>query len=211
MKVAVLGANSDLGRSIVLRAEEAGIGVTSIVSTPADLAGNGPIIIKEPFELTGEELARFHVFVDVLSFRHIKRFAPGMTPLELLHEKLVQSNCYYLGVGDCCLLYTDSSRKLRIADSDFLQAAKGHSDAPRCQALYAQLQGWSNFKWTLLCPSLVLDRHAYGKGRFELGSDVLPMGLDCSSRITLADFASALVELLKVRGHEQQCVSARAL
>ena len=211
MKVAVLGANSALGRRIVLHAEDCKMAVTSIVSTPADLVGNGPIIIKEPGELTVQELARFHVLIDALSFARIKAFAPGQTPLELLHDKLMHTSCHYLGIGDCSLLYVDNSRRQLLADSPLVHSIGGQSDPIRCKALWETLQRWGDFNWTLLCPPLLLDEHSYGKGRFELCWDVLPMGIDGSSRITLSDFIAALIELLKVRGAQRCCVSCRGL
>ncbi len=211
MKAAVLGANSALGRRIVLQAEAAGIAVTSVVSAPTDLVGNGPIIIKEPEELTAQELSRFHVVIDALSFPLITRWSEGQTPLERIEAALRESGAAYVAVGDCSLLYTDSSRQELIADSGFLAGASGSSDPQRCKKLYQHLQDLKDLKWTLLCPPLVLDAHAYGRGRFELTDDVLPMGLDGSSRIALSDFVSALIELLKVRGHLQRCASVRGL
>ena len=211
MKAAVLGANSALGRRIVLHAEQCGIAVTSIVSTPADLVGNGPIIIKEPEELESTELERFHVLIDALSFPQFVRFTLGQTPLEVLHDKLEQTACFYVGIGDCSILFADSSRQVLIADSPLVHGLSGTSDPQRCKELLQKLQQWAQFNWTLLCPPLVLDEHSYGKGRFELSSDVLPVGLDGSSRIALSDFIEALIELLKVRGSKCRCISCRGL
>lgn len=210
MKAAVLGANSPLGRRIVLHAEEAGINVTSIVSSPADLAGNGPIIIKEPEELEVRELSRFHVLIDAVSIPRISSFAPGQEPAIRLLPKLIEAGTYYLGIGDCSLLYTDDSRSTLVADSD-LAAVTGRSrpERERSRELFLQLQSAPGLRWTLFCPPLHLDTHGYGRGRFELCSDVLPMGLDGSSRITLIDFVSALIELLKVKKGLCSCITAR--
>lgn len=211
MKAAVLGANTDLGRRTVLRAEEAGINVTSIVSTPADLAGNGPIIIKEPSELEVRELSRFHVFIDALSFPQVGSFKEGAEPVAELHQKLEDAGTIYLGVGDCSLLYTDESRTQQVAASDLLQAMGGSSDPRRCLELYQRMLSWPELRWILFCPPLLLDPHAYGRGRFELTGNVLPIGLDGSSRIALSDFVSALIELLKVRSGLNTCISVRGL
>ncbi|MBO8416105.1 MAG: hypothetical protein IAB19_06980 [Proteobacteria bacterium] len=212
MKAAVLGANTDLGRRIVLRAEEEGINVTSIVSTPADLAGNGPIIIKEPQELEVRELSRFHVFIDALSFPQIRSFKRGEEPLSQLQQKLAEAGTIYLGVGDCSLLYTDESRTQLTAESDLLQAMGGGSSDPRrCLELYQRMLCWPDLRWILFCPPLLLDTHSYGRGRFELTGNVLPIGLDGSSRIALSDFVSALIELLKVRSALNTCISVRGL
>lgn len=212
MKIAVLGGNTVLGRKIVLDAERAGINVTLIVNSPSDLVGNGPVIIKTADELTRPELAGFHALVDAVSIPLLYKFpSDDSLPLWHLHRLLAGTSVHYIGIGSVFMLWTDSSRTQLVADSDLSSLVHGSDRAQRCKAILQQMQAWQDFTWTLLCPPLATDEKGYGTGKVQLGDDVLPVGMDGSSHITLTDFSRAVIEYLKVRRPVQQCVSVRSL
>ena len=206
MKIAVVGANSPLGKSLVLDAEKEGIQVTSIVSSPQDLVGNGPIIIKECFELTPSELQKFYAVVDAISFAQITKKVFETLPVFSLAPLLKGLPCRYVAFGSCYLLFSDSKRTQRLGESSSMFFIKGDLRASKVLELYHKIQTFKDFKYTLLCPPLTVKEESYPTGKFEFGDDLLPLSLDGSSSITLGDLSLAMVELLK-RGLDKPLVS----
>lgn len=197
MKVAVIGANTPVGARVVIEAEKAGIQVTSVVSTPADLVGNGPIIIKEAHELSHEDLSPFHAVVDAVTFPLMHTRALPELPVFYVAPHLAGSSCRYLGFGSCYLLYADSSRTRRVMDCKDMFYVRGELRAHKALEIYEKMQHIAGFNFTLLCPPLTVSEDAYATGSFALTDDILPMTETGSSSITLPDLALAMVELLK--------------
>ena len=154
MKVAVIGANTPVGARVVIEAEKAGMQVTSVVSTPADLVGNGPIIIKEAHELSREDLSPFHAVVDAVTFPLMHTRALPELPVFYVAPYLAGSSCRYLGFGSCYLLYADSSRTRRVMDCKDMFYVSGELRAHKALEIYEKMRHIAGFNFTLLCPPL---------------------------------------------------------
>ena len=207
MRIAVIGAAGEPGRRIVAEAEKKGIQVTSVVSDPSVMPGSGPVIIKDFRDLDKGDLEGMHAVVDAESFPRIGRYNSDDLPLWRIGALLQGSAAGLLAVGSTSSLYADSSRSSMVID-DCCMTQDGHEQALRlCATASRRLRSERSFKWTLLCPPLILDKDAPATGSFIFGDDVLPMGLDGSSRISGADFARACVDLL-LRGLEPYAVAS---
>jgi putative NADH-flavin reductase len=210
MRIAVIGAAGEPGRRIVAEAEKKGISVTSVVSDPSVMPGNGPVIIKDFRELEGQDLEGMHAVVDAESFPRICRYSSDELPLWRIGGLLKGTGAGVLAVGLTSCLYADSSRTAMVTDGCCM-TQDGREQALRlCATASRRLRSERSFNWTMLCPPLILDEDAPATGSFVFGDDVLPMGLDGSSRISGPDFARACVELL-LRGLKPfSIVSARS-
>lgn len=215
MKIAVLGANRRLGAKIVTDAEAQGIGVISLVQDPLNLQGSGPVVLKDYQDLTAADLAGCHYVVDALSFPEIGSFSTDLLPLWKLVELLRGTSCKLLCAGSCCCLYTDEKRSTLVYTNQCLwQDQPRDGDRIRLKVnAYQRLKAVRDVDWALLCPPLIVDDKNYdkGSGSWEFSGDVLPVGLDGSSRITIGDFAKACVELLKRGFAPGSCLSVRAV
>ncbi len=211
MRIAVVGAAGEPGMRIVAEAEKKGISVTSVVSDPSVMPGSGPVIIKDFRDLEKADLEGMHAVVDAESFPRIGRYSSDDLPLWRIGALAGESGTGVLVVGSTSSLYSDLSRTAMVTD-DCCMTQGGHEQALRlCATASRRLRSERSFNWTLLCPPLILDPDAPATGRFTFGDDVLPMGVDGSSRISGADFARACVELLLRGLRSFSTVSVRAL
>ena len=81
MKIAILGANSALGSSLVKKAEEAKISVVNLVSNAINLVGQGRVVIKDYSDLTLKDIADCHYVIDTESFLLIDKYSSDLLPL----------------------------------------------------------------------------------------------------------------------------------
>ncbi|WP_294566679.1 hypothetical protein [uncultured Succinatimonas sp.] len=211
MKIAVLGADTELGRRIVNAAEAAGIQVVSVVEHFTSSIGNGPLIIKEVRELSINDLSKCHAVIDTLSFPRIEAYGTENLPFWHVRNLIKNSPIKLIAVGSSAFLYTDKKRDTFVRDMDGIHFDNNEKRHNLAVEAFLKIKEIHDVEWTLLCPPLVLDLKAYGTGKFELGDDILPMSVSGSSYISLCDFCKALVELLKVGGYSCRCVGVRSL
>lgn len=199
MRIAVIGAATDAGKMIVSEAEKKGIQVVSVVEDPSVMPGSGPVVIKDFRTLERGDLDGVHAVVDAVSFPGISRYSSDDLPLWHLGSILSGTDSSMLVLGATSCLYSDSSRKSLVLDDCCYTQIDNEQTLRLCATAVKRLRAEHTFKWTLLCPPLVLDTVGYATGKFVFGDDVLPMSIDGSSYICLADFAKASVDLL-IRG-----------
>lgn len=211
MKIAVLGADTELGRRIVNAAEGAGIQVASVVEHFASSIGSGPLIIKEVHELNINDFSKCHAVIDTLSFPRIEAYGADKLPFWHVCNLIRNSSIKLIAVGSSAFLYTDKKRDTFVRDMDGIHFDNNEKRHNLAVEAFLKIKKIQDVEWTLLCPPLVLDLKAYGTGKFELGDDILPMSVSGSSYISLCDFCKALVELLKVGGYSCRCVGVRSL
>ncbi len=212
MKIAVVGANTELGGKLVLKAEKEGINVVNLVSSFDNVKGNGQIVIKDYEDITRDDIADCHYVVDVLSFFNISKFSSELLPLWHLLEILKDSDIRLLELGSSAFLYTDSTRSKLVVDTDSYILDETQNKIDRlCVNAYKRLSLCRNVSWSVLCPPLMLDEFAFGSGEYEFSNDVLPVGLNGDSYISENDFLSACVELLKRIPEKHRCISVKAL
>ncbi len=211
MKIAILGANSALGSSLVKKAEEAKISVVNLVSNAINLVGQGRVVIKDYSDLTLKDIADCHYVIDTESFLRIDKYSSDLLPLWHLLEIMRSSRIKLLALGSSSFLYTDKSRSQMVFQSecqlDYVQSLKGRLSVNA----YLRLKSCTNVDWSVLCPPLLVEQNGYGCGEIEFSNDILPMGLNGDSSISQNDFVLAVVELLKRGPKSHQCVSVRAL
>ena len=118
MKIAVLGADTELGRRIVNAAEAAGIQVVSVVEHFTSSIGNGPLIIKEVRELSINDLSKCHAVIDTLSFPRIEAYGTENLPFWHVRNLIKNSPIKLIAVGSSAFLYTDKKRDTFVRDMD---------------------------------------------------------------------------------------------
>lgn len=196
MKIAVIGANNVLGQMIVKEAENISISVTSIVDSPLNLVGNGPVIIEDIDDIKDSVLKEFHYIIDTVSFNAINSIIDETCVFKLI-RKLKNSNTKIITIAPCSILYTNKSKKEYVAECkdicDYLDIEKKEL-ALKCFKL---LKHKKETKWILISSPLNLDFEGYSTGLFEIHDDILPFSLNGLSTITLGDFAKAIVHIIK--------------
>ena len=212
MKVVVIGADTTLGKKLVLQAEEHGISVVSCAQNYCSLVGSGKMIIKKYDEITFDEIKDCHYLIDAVSFLEIKKFSTDLLPMWHFLELLKNTKIKLLEIGSCAFLYTDKNKqKFVIDEDDYPLDDEHHLIDKLCVNAYKRLLMCKDVNWSVLCPPLLLDMHGYGSGKVEFCEEVLSVGLKGDSYISAVDLSKACIELLKLIPKEHMCICARSV
>ena len=205
MKIAVVAANGKAGRLIVEEAVNRGMDVTAIVreenKTVAPKA-----IVKDLFDLTGEDLAGFDVVVD--AFGNWTPEAINLIPAATVHmaKVLTGSNTRLLVVGGAGSLYVDSEHTKTVVDvTPFPEAAmpvvNGHAKA------LEELRKFDNVNWTYVSPAGDFQADGERTGKYILGGEELVLNSKGESVISYADYAIAMIDEIESGKHIKERIS----
>jgi uncharacterized protein len=197
MKVAVIGASGMVGSQVVIEAAARGHQVTGIARNVEKIAAKPGVTPKQgdladPAGL-GALLRGHDAIISSVRFR---MFQP-----QQLFDAVRQSGVKRLiVVGGAATLEVKPGVML-LDTPEFPAAAKEEATAGR-DAFFA-LRAQNDLEWTFLSPSAII---APGErtGTFRLGKDQLLVGADGKSRISVPDYAIALVDELEKRARVRQ-------
>ncbi|MEA0553287.1 NAD(P)-dependent oxidoreductase [Lysinibacillus irui] len=199
MKIAVIGATGKAGQKIVEEALQRGHEVTAIVRSAAKVTASIPVIEKEVFELTQEDVKGFDVVVNAFGAPagqeelHVKAGRHLITIFNGIDTKLFV-------VGGAGSLFVDPEKKVRVMDTP---------DFPEMFLATAQNQGQnlvdlqqSSIHWTFLSPSAFFDPEGPRTGHYTAGIDHLLVNDAGNSYVSYADYAVAVLDELEQPQHE---------
>jgi uncharacterized protein len=197
MKVALIGASGNIGSKILSELRSRGHSVTAIARNPEKIAATSSVTpvradISEPSALAAA-LRGHDAVISAVRFR-------SFDPQVLLSAIKTSGVKRLIMVGGAGSLEARPGVQL-IDTPDFPAAHKPEASAGR-SALNA-LRAESTLDWTFLSPSAVI---APGErtGKFRLGKDAVLVGTDGKSRISIPDYAIALVDELETPRHIRQ-------
>ena len=195
MKVAVIGATGKAGRLIAKEAKLRGHEITAI-TRPASigkLEDDYPVLAKDLFDLTTDDLKGFDILVDAFGTDFSK---PGN---EYLHVTAVEHLIEILEplpelrlfvIGGAGSLFKDETRTHRVLETI----------PPEMRAVpYNAYLAWlklkdSSINYTFVSPAEVFDYSGARTGSYTLGTDVAIKNSVGLSYISYADFAVAMVD-----------------
>lgn len=133
MKIAVIAASGKVGQLVVQEAAQRGFQVTAFSRRPIETAVE-KLVVKDIFEITREDLAKFDVVVDAFGAWTPDVLDQHTTSLMHLADALAGSATRLLVVGSAGSLYLDKEHTLQLIDSpempaDFLPLATAMSKA----------------------------------------------------------------------------------
>jgi putative NADH-flavin reductase len=197
MKVALIGASGNIGSQILAEAVSRGHAVTAIARNSQKIAAQAGVTpvagdLAQPGRLA-DALRGHEAVISSVRFRMFE-------PTQLI-DAVRQS-----GVGRLIVVGGAATLEVRpgialIDTPEFPAAAR--EEAERGRAMLDVLRGENSLEWTFLSPSAVI---APGErtGKFRLGKDQVLYGPDGKSRISIPDFAIALVDELEHPKHVRQ-------
>lgn len=200
MRIGIIGASGKAGSYILQEAVRRGHEVTAIVRDSSKLqAENVPVIEKNIFDLTSEDLSVFEVVVNAFGA------ALGEEQVHVdaghkLIEVLKGTDTRLIVVGGAGSLFVDTDKTIRLVDTpefpDFVKpTAKGQG-----RNLEELLQT-TELKWTFISPSAIFDAEGKRTGSYKLGNDHLLVNSQGESYISYADYAIALVDEIENMKH----------
>lgn len=202
MKIAIIGANGKAGSRIAAEAKNRGHEVTAIVRDGSKLAdARTAVIEKDIFSLAESDLASFDVIVNA--------FGTGLDGDHSLHAKAADHFIQLLNgkekprlivVGGAGSLFVDE-QGTRVYDTpsfpEFLKPlAKGQAES-----LFILEK--STIKWTFLSPSASFEP-GERTGTYQTGKDHLLVDASGNSRISMEDYAIAVVDEIERPKHLRQ-------
>jgi uncharacterized protein len=206
MKIAIVGATGFIGSKLVDEAVNRGHIVTAVTRSPEKLP-KADRIIPAPADVNDvPALTAYFRGQEAV----IHSYAPGRgIPAEESKEKQKAGTLSIIAA----MKAAGVKRILAVGGGGSLEVAPGvaHFDTPQFPAEYqggaratAQikdlLRAEKDLDWTFLCPSTVIFP-GERTGKFRLGGDQLLIGADGQSRISVQDYAVAMIDELENPKH----------
>lgn len=191
MKVGIIAATGKTGKLILEEALNHHLEVTAIVRHASKVIDNVPILEKDAFALTRDDLTQFDVVVNA--------FAAPMDAtdqhIELgrhLIQALEGTNTRLIVVGGAGSLYTDDSKTKKVLETSMVPEFALPIAKAQNQNL-EDIQASSNLKWTFISPSAFYDADGARTGNYRVGQNVVLMNSDGESYVSYPDYAIAVV------------------
>lgn len=204
MKIAVIGATGQAGSLITEKLVAAGADVTALVRNASRLKVDVPVIEKDIFALTQADLAPFDVVIEAFrapeghEIQHLQAMQHLMALLEDSQTRLI-------AVGGTSSLYSDETRTKRLIDlvdvtASFYPVAKYMSDAA------LELKA-SDLNYTYFSPAAYFDPAGLETRAYSLATDIFTVNASLESYISMADFASAMRDIVLNGTHQREHIS----
>ena len=198
MKIAIIGATGYVGSGILAESLSRGHDVTAIVTNPDRLPRDPKLTPAKGDVADTEELGSLIAGHDVV----ISAFNPGKdergTGARSIIEAVKRSDVErLLVVGGAGTLEVAPGKRL-IDQPDF--PAEWKDGALKTAAFLDQLRGETKLNWTFLSPAAML---APGErtGTYRVGGDQMLTGADGQSRISIQDYAVAMIDEAETPRH----------
>lgn len=207
MKIIIFGATGDVGRQTVSEALRRGHKITAVARNPDKLAQSDNLrLLKFDLLKNPEEVASLMIGHDaaISAVRPAQGNEPDLVPLTEAVLTGANGNGIpvYITSGAACL-------KLSANDDHTVLTAPGFlpdSIRPIAEACAAQdrlLDEFRTGQWTCLRPPAMLI-NGPRTGRYALGRDTLVKNAKGDAKISYADFAVALLDLVELQPKPQQ-------
>jgi putative NADH-flavin reductase len=194
MKVAVLGASGNIGSQIVSEALSRGHTITAIARNPEKITAKAGVTpVKGDLADKAGLAAALKGHDAIISSVRFKSFQPA----QLIDAVKASGVKRLIVVGGAGSLEVKPGVAL-IDTPEFPAVAKEEGEGGR-KTLVA-LRTEQGLDWTFLSPSAMIGP-GERTGKFRLGGDQLLVGADGKSRISIPDYAIALVDELEKSQH----------
>jgi hypothetical protein len=204
MNIALIGATGFVGAAILQEALNRGHEVTAIVRNPEQLQAHPKLRAQKGDVYNDDELARLLAGHDAV----ISAFNPGWSNPDLYNQQLRGTKAIISGVKKAGI-----KRLLFVGGAGSLEVRPGIQsvDLPAFPAEYKQgalatrealtmLRQETSLEWSFLSPSADLFP-GRRTGEFRLGTDQLLKDANGESRISVQDYAMAMIDELEKPKH----------
>lgn len=207
MKIALIGATGYVGSALLKEALQRGHEVTAIVRHPEKLRAHGKLRPMEGDIYNDDEVARLVAGHDAV----ISAFNPGWGNPDIYNQQVRGTEAIISGVKKAGI-----KRLLFVGGAGSLEVKPGVQsvDLPQFPAEYKQgalatrealnlLRHESSLEWSFLSPSADLSPGTR-TGTFRLGTDQLLRDANGESRISVEDYAMAMIDEVEKPRHVRQ-------
>lgn len=206
MKIAILGASGKAGSLILKEAEKREQEVTAIVRDRNKISANVPIIEKDVYELTTEDIKDFDALVNALGFW--SDFDEFSRSTQHLIDILQNQKIHLFVVGGAGSLFVDSEHTTQLKDTPDFPAGYKPLATGMSKALDL-LKASENIQWTFVSPAAVFDAEGRKTGKYVVAGEELTTDENDKSYISYADYAVAMLDLVQENNHINERISVR--
>ena len=193
-KVAIVCAAGKQGTCLVNEAAARGYDVTGFVRGNDKVTNpKAKTIVKDLFDLTREDLARFDAVIDAFGAWTPETLPLHRTSVKHLCDILSGTDIRLLVVGGAGSLYVNPEHTVQVKDLDsFPDMFKPLADMQG--AALDDLRKRSDVKWTFLSPAGDFVADGERTGEYLLGGEEYFVNDKGESRISYADYAIAMID-----------------
>ena len=197
MKVALIGATGNVGTRVAAEALSRGHQVTGITRHPEKQAAKPGLTAARGDTAEPDALATVLAGHDAVVSSTRFQGSDARSLIAAVKKSGVKRLLVVGGAGSLEL-----SPGLALVDSpNFPAAYKPEASAGR--AFLEVLRSETELDWTFLSPSAIFGPSAR-TGKFRVGGDALLVGADGNSRVSMEDYALALVDELEAPKHSRR-------
>jgi putative NADH-flavin reductase len=201
MKIALIGASGYVGKVLLEESLARGHEVTGLLRHPENLAPHDKLSAKRVDVLDGDALARLLSGHDAVISAFNPKFDEGLRGVRSILAATERAGVPRLLVvgGAASLQVSPGKRLIDMPDFPAEWKASALATAEELELLRRE----AKLDWTFLSPaaSLVPGERT---GQFRIGGETLLTGPDGQSRISVADYAVAMLDELERPAHSRQ-------
>ncbi|WP_211748340.1 NAD(P)-dependent oxidoreductase [Paenibacillus sp. Marseille-Q4541] len=199
MKIAVIGASGKAGKLILDEAGKRGHEVTAIVRNASKVSGV-PVIEKDIFELTTQDLTKYDVVVNAFGAapgEEHKHVEAGQTLIQALSGA---QGTRLIVVGGAGSLFVDEAKTTKLIDTPEFPDLYKPTASNQSKNL-EDLKASTDLKWTFVSPAAMFDAEGARTGSYQKGKDNFIVNSKGDSYISYADYAIAIVDEIENAAH----------
>ena len=210
MKLVIFGATGHIGRAITTETLQRGHDVTAVVRDLSRLSGAYPKL-----DVVAGDIARPTTYADFLRLADAVIVAISARrdgdPASLARNAgIVLEAAAKARVGRLAWVGGAGSLEvqpgIRVIDDAHFPAAWRPEAEAQAEALALFRASKANIDWVYVSPAALIEDGEH-TGNYRIGGDQLLVGADGKSRISVADFAAALVDRIEQNDHPRQRIT----
>lgn len=207
MKIALIGANGNLGSRVARQALDRGFEVRGFLHGGETPDKRAEIVYKSLFDLTKEDIAG----CDIL----ISAYGSGFKADPALNYKAFQkyimlckeTGCRLIAIGGAGSLFTDETHTVYCYETpgypDFLRGI-----STNIKLGIDELKKTEGINWTVVCPSSSFDPEGPFTGNYQVGAEGhLLHNAAGESYVTYDDLAKAMVDIAQDNTYQKMMIT----
>jgi len=207
MRIAVIGANGNLGRRVTKQALDRGIEVTGFIYDGESPDSRAKIIKQSLFEMNKESMKDCDAVISAYGSGFHADPTLNLNAFRKYIELCEDSNVHLIAIGGAGSLYTDESHTLFCYEvPDYSKTLKEISK--NIKLGIDELKKTTNFNWTAVCPSQFFDPEGNFSGFYQIGVEGhLIFNEKGRSYVTYDDLAKAMIDIAEKKLYVKQQVT----
>lgn len=207
MKIAVIGANGNLGTRVTKQALDRGYEIKGFIYDGVSPDERAELVKKSLFDITKEDIKDCDVMISAYGSGF--KADPALNHQAFLQYIALNQNTdrHVIAIGGAGSLFTDETHKTYCYETpehpEFLREI-----SKNIKLGIDELKKTENVNWTVVCPSSFFDPEGALTGNYEIHTEEhLVFNEKGESRVTYNDLASAMIDIAEKDSYNRQQVS----